>query len=291
MSHKSGSPKTSPASTKEEILSHIAGPERDGLAPLRLLTRDSRLEEELGVDALAVDPAGRPVLIFFGPRDEEPWLLSILDSLSWIAQHRGFLADRFPNADLSEDLPPKVVLIAPDFPKRLLFRLQTLDSLDLDLWEAGWIELSGERRVGLRRLEARASDPQGLPPWALDPKAATLLRDAAGKLGKLDPEIRMAWGPGRLEVLYRGRLLAFLAPQAQALRFVIPGEPRLDERVAEPSQCLRQMDLVLRRYLEAGLDEKPILKESPASAEKAEGPKLPAGRALLTAEEIEAIAK
>ncbi len=112
------------------------------LPGLSILDRKLELDGPLNADLVAIDGAGRLVLVLLPgpsePRDEvadERTVLGVLDALVWARRHRDLLARHLDGSQLNEDLEPRVVVVAERFSERVAARLSTLDPDDVLLLE------------------------------------------------------------------------------------------------------------------------------------------------------------
>lgn len=287
---------------QKEILRTIATPERNAHTPLQIVATQCQLEENCLVDALALDEVGRLVFLFLGPKTEEKWFFSVLDTLSWLDRNVSLLRERFSLPTSAEELPPRFYLISPELPERVAMRLSALPGLDLLLYECHPMELAGEKRLALRLISGNRGATKKnysrsrFPSWALDPKGAELLRVAVEKVRKIDPEIELDWGPNRLQLHFRGRLLALLYPDSQGLRVLISSGSDHSHPITDYAQLLPYLNAIFKVYIEVAnqdLNEKGLSRSRHAFAPMIENGEVrfPSSRPLLTQEEVEAISK
>jgi len=104
------------------------------LPGLTVLDRKLELDGPLNADLVAIDASGRLVLVLMpGPSEAqddlagERTVLGVLDALVWARCHHDLLARHLHGSHLSEDLEPRVVVVAERFGERVAARLSTLD--------------------------------------------------------------------------------------------------------------------------------------------------------------------
>ncbi len=238
---------------RKDILDHVSGSNLNGHSPIQILATEFPLETGGFIDALAYDSSGRPVLLLAGPRSEESWIFSILDSVSWIERHQQILKERFPSADLAVDLPALVLLISAEFPQNFLYRMSSLKGIDIDLLQARWSELKGEKKLLLQPLlplQQRSKNAAStIPSWILHPRTSKYFRTIVSKTSKFGPGLELVWGSKRLDLLYQSQLLALFVPHPKGIRAVIPGSSRIDALVEDESGLMRTLDVIYRKFL------------------------------------------
>lgn len=289
--------KAQPTPIKEEVLKKLSEPILNGRPALQLIATECRFEVDWSIDALAVDSVGRLTLIFFGPKEEESWLLNAVDAISWIERNRKLVQDRFQIKHLPEALACRTFLIASEFSPKFLSRLATLQSLDFVPIESRWAEVAGEKRLRLRQVwettHTNGKAAAHYSNWALEPQGATFLRESIEKIVKIDPEIVVDWGSNHAQLVYRNALLALLVPDDKGLQVFIPGEEKSSARVNDHTKLVRTLDSVFRLYLEASSfqQDDSLMAKTDATSQHMPANRLAVGRGLLTAEEVEAITK
>jgi hypothetical protein len=93
---------------------------------LRLLGHDVQAGEAGTVDAIAVDTAGRLVIVSIAPPDADRALGRLLDLHSWAIDQRDLLGRLFAGDGVAVDLPARFVLLAPVLSHALVRRLALL---------------------------------------------------------------------------------------------------------------------------------------------------------------------
>lgn len=285
--------KTNQGPSKEELLEGILSPPAGSPSEFRILASPFRFGSERAAEALALDSVGRLTLVFLGQKDEEPWLLSLLDALSWMERHRALLETRFHLEGSPAASAPRLLLASTEFSREFCARVAGIGAAKIDLFEWEAVEIASERKLMFRRVSLRESTMHTslFPAWALDAQGAALFREAVEKVSKIDSEISLDWGPGSLDLRFRGRLLGSLHPDEAGLSLRVPGNEDSDHRVADRAQLTRALDRVFREYMGSEI-------ELSASAQQLESPEASSrslaassGRASLSRAELEAIAK
>jgi hypothetical protein len=93
---------------------------------LRLLGHDVQAGEAGTVDAIAVDTAGRLVIVSIAPPDADRALGRLLDLHSWAIDQRDLLGRLFAGDGVAVDLPARFMLLAPVLSHALVRRLALL---------------------------------------------------------------------------------------------------------------------------------------------------------------------
>jgi len=93
---------------------------------LRLLGHDVQAGGAGTVDAIAVDTAGRMVIVSIAPPDADRALGRLLDLHSWAIDQRDLLGRLFAGDGVAVDLPARFVLLAPVLSQALVRRLALL---------------------------------------------------------------------------------------------------------------------------------------------------------------------
>jgi RecB family endonuclease NucS len=96
------------------------------------------------MDLLAVDGKGYTVIIDVSPRTRDDLLVEGLSHLSWFDQYRHQVAP--PREEQAEELfvPPRLILVAPDFSDRCQKAVAALENVRIDLYRLRWLQSDDE---------------------------------------------------------------------------------------------------------------------------------------------------
>ncbi|MCC6672472.1 MAG: hypothetical protein IT458_15515 [Planctomycetes bacterium] len=221
----------------------------EGPAPeLHLLAQDLLLDDDLLVDALAVDATGGPVLVFLAPESEPAALPArLLAARVWARRNAPLLAAASPRAGALDWARARVWVLAFDLPSGMHDLLAEASGGRLEVRLVRWLRHQGQVRV---HAEAgRASEAP--PPAESAPGPAT--RDPRGHLTtfleRLDRRVRLHEDGTSGAILLGDTTLARLQGTNGDLHLHI--EDRAPLALRDEPERSEALELLLRRYFAA----------------------------------------
>jgi hypothetical protein len=111
--------------------------------PLQVLAEEVLGEEDARIDWLAMEPDGRLCVIVVGPAGDEALLATGLAQRAWAQARIGDWLQLAPGLAARPDLRPRLVLIAPAFPRMVQVAAREADAEELALATWRWTHPAG----------------------------------------------------------------------------------------------------------------------------------------------------
>jgi len=227
----------------------------EALPDLEPVDRQLELGEGLEAELVAVDAAGRLVLVLLVPGEGDAAPLAALDALAFARANRALLAAHLGAASLRPDLAPRVVLVAEGFSPQLVARLEGLQPDSVRCFDRRVLASSRGRRVYLVPVSpARAGEPSpissdpGIFLAALDATRRPLGELLVRRIARIDEQLACTALARSASWRLGNELLGSLAQVEDSLEgHAPPHAPRRIESEADAEGFLEQ---VLGRYLE-----------------------------------------
>jgi hypothetical protein len=227
---------------------------------LRVVERQVELGQVL-VDLLAVDAAGRPVLVYLARNwtEEQAVPLRAMDGDYQFRRYRQVLRKVFPGQGLNWELAPRSVVAAWDFDRQTLERFLTMNGLEADLVELRSVKVAGQERwAGIPVAGESARDalmpPERVPESLEDTFSKELWHSVYDRVLKLDANLDVLSDKYFREISSRGEVLALMQARGEAFTVTIPASPDREEETRQvevkgDADADRAVDLVIQRYL------------------------------------------
>jgi len=270
---------------------------------LEILDRDLELSDRFRADLVAVEASGRLVLVLLVEGEGDEPVLAALEALAFAEHNAQVLAAHFEAPHLRSDQPPRVLLVAQNFPPSLVERLRPLFDSAVELFEVRCVKSARGENVFLATvggesqvLAASGSATEEGFLKRLAPDLESIARHAIERMARVDEDLLLGVTGTRLSWSFRGTALARLELVGDRLHgSVAPNhEPRVLRSDAQVDFFVEE---VMGRYVSClGIDSDvlELPRSRPESAETL--PELPpssgpidlADADILSAEEMRA---
>ena len=111
------------------------------------------------LDAVAVDPEGRAVVVMAGPSGRDLELIAnAIAQRAWLRSHLPDWLKIAPQLGIRTDAPVRLLLLAPSFGPRALAAAQAADAVDIDLATFRCLRIGDEVEVLLEPVRLGGSD-------------------------------------------------------------------------------------------------------------------------------------
>lgn len=220
------------------------GPE----AELQLLAQELLLDDDLLVDALAVDAAGGPVLVFLAPESEPAVLPArILAARVWVRRNAPLLAAASPRAGALDWARARVWVLAFDLPVGVHELLAEASGGRLEVRHVRWLRHQGQVRV--HAAAGRAADASLPAGGAPEPAMPDPRGHLTTFLARLDRRVRLHEDGASGSILLGDTTLARLQGTNGDLHLHI--EDREPIALRDEPERSEALELLLRRYFAA----------------------------------------
>ena len=242
---------------------------------LRVLSRDVVLGQDVGVDALACDASGAPVLLFVAtPETGSHIPARVLESQTWLAKNAGFLARTLADPDFSVERSPRFLVVGLEILADTLSALKRLDIDGLVVLQLCSMTVGGRLRLGVSELHvsgqaagAAPRDPFCVPVGFVDPAAQQLAARFLDLARRTDVRMTAVGDRFSRRLFLGGRPVAQLGMELGRLRVRFPDEFGVPAAELTEDSCARLVDQLLRAVLAIEIEATTEAVAAPAALE------------------------